>query len=328
MVFCDQYGAILEILLNPMGWGNLAVGSKLNQLFSTGSQFKLIDFMAKLRAEGIQTDWEFSQVYNGNEVLARVSGVRLEERFLIICDSLPPHKLELYRELMLMNNEQTNALRQALKEKTQIAQPADPNARMFEEISRINNELVSLQRELARKNKELERLYSEVQALSVTDALTGLLNRRGFAYKAEQAWQHALRYERPISVVMLDIDHFKQVNDTYGHAIGDVVLKEVAKRSQSLLRSVDILCRYGGEEFCLLLPEADQGQAVQIAKRLRLSVSPKMETTAGALKVTISLGVAQRTPNHRQLEELIEHADQALYQAKQGGRDRVCVFKI
>ena len=118
---------------------------------------------------------------------------------------------------------------------------------------------------------ENARLYAEVQQLVVVDELTGLYNRRGLVQFGEREFTRSARFARPLSALMIDLDHFKTVNDTYGHAAGDRVLRQVADCLRSKTRSVDILARYGGEELLLLLPEADLAQATQVAERLRLA---------------------------------------------------------
>jgi diguanylate cyclase (GGDEF)-like protein len=253
--------------------------------------------------------------------------VLIKNKIMLIGLMIPPDFLDLYKELMVINNYQTNALRIALKEQnlTEISIRSD-DALAYEDMSRMNNELISLQREIAKKNLELERLYAEVKEFSITDPLTGLLNRRGFSHRADQEWNHAVRYKRSITAIMFDIDNFKLFNDTYGHAIGDVVLKKVAERSSMQIRNVDILSRYGGEEFCLILPEIPVSKASLVAEKLRKSISKEMETEAGTFYVTISLGLAANKNGETNLGELLENADKAMYHAKQTGRDRICIY--
>jgi diguanylate cyclase (GGDEF)-like protein/PAS domain S-box-containing protein len=170
-------------------------------------------------------------------------------------------------------------------------------------------------------------LHSEVQHLAITDALTNLYNRRGFFELGRREIERARRFGHPLSAVMLDIDHFKIVNDSYGHAIGDQVLEELANRLSKNVREFDILGRYGGEEFVLLLPETDLFTACSVSDRLRLTVmeSP-METEIGPITITISLGVVKATADIPNLDSLLKRADKALYTAKQNGRNRVEVL--
>ncbi len=172
---------------------------------------------------------------------------------------------------------------------------------------------------------ENSHLFAEISRLANTDSLTGVWNRHHFFEQADKEFRRALRYHRPLSVIMLDIDHFKKVNDRFGHLSGDQVLKAVASTIQKAIRDVDLLCRYGGEEFLLVLPETELEPALGGAERLRREVEELVVyTDAGPVKVTISLGVAglhdEPGPN---LERVISRADDALYAAKAAGRNRV-----
>ena len=167
-------------------------------------------------------------------------------------------------------------------------------------------------------------LFERIRRLALTDELTGVPNRRQIFMVGEREVRRGQRFSQDFSLIMLDIDRFKRVNDTYGHLIGDEVLKAVAQRCQTVIREVDVLGRYGGEEFCVLLPEADLEQAYQVAERLRLAVANEaLPTSAGGLSLTISLGVATMTPDTETLQDLLDVADQGLYMAKQSGRNRV-----
>lgn len=162
-----------------------------------------------------------------------------------------------------------------------------------------------------------------------TDPLTQTANRRHFLDRAQQEFARCKRYGHPLSVWMLDIDHFKAVNDTYGHQAGDVVLQSLVSTSQQALRDWDILGRVGGEEFAVLLPETESEQSVQVAERLRHAVA----TTSGgadngeSAPITVSIGVATAHGEDIDLESLLQRADQALYEAKRTGRDKVCLAK-
>ncbi len=169
------------------------------------------------------------------------------------------------------------------------------------------------------------RLYGEVQRLATTDELTGLSNRRQILTQGEVELARARRYGKPLSAVMMDIDHFKTFNDRFGHAVGDRVLSTVAEWARSALRTLDVIGRYGGEEFVALLPETDLAGAALVAERLRQAVGQShVPSEAGPLSVTISLGVAQLVFGEG-LAGLLNRADEALYQAKEGGRNRVVV---
>jgi diguanylate cyclase (GGDEF)-like protein/PAS domain S-box-containing protein len=167
--------------------------------------------------------------------------------------------------------------------------------------------------------------FEEVQSQALTDALTGLYNRRGLFELGRVEFSNSNLMGRPFSGIMIDIDHFKQVNDTYGHHIGDQVLCELARRCKSCVREIDYVCRYGGEEIIILLPETDMDKALEVGERLRLAIaSQPMQVEHGLeLHVTASFGVAHRDKNTTSLETLIARADQAMYIAKHKGRNCV-----
>lgn len=171
---------------------------------------------------------------------------------------------------------------------------------------------------------ENARLYSEIKRLAVTDELTGLYNRRGGLELGQREFKSATRHARPLSAILLDIDHFKDVNDTFGHMIGDQVLQSITEKFRNHLRVTDIAVRFGGEEFLIILPEANLASAVGVAERLRELVAELIvHVKGGAVQITISAGVAERTPRMQDLMELISHADEALYCAKRSGRNQV-----
>ena len=166
------------------------------------------------------------------------------------------------------------------------------------------------------------RLYEHAERLATTDGLTGLLNRRTFNAQLEARLREAQRYRKPLSLLLLDIDHFKKVNDGFGHPAGDAVLRGVARVVQTQARGTDMVARYGGEEMALVLPETDSAGALVIAERIRSAVAhARHQTDQGALQVTASIGIA--TWPGTDPEALIDHADKALYRAKQAGRNRV-----
>jgi len=168
------------------------------------------------------------------------------------------------------------------------------------------------------------RLYETMVRLAITDELTCLYNRRYFFDIGEREFLRAVRYQRSLSLVMFDLDHFKRVNDSFGHPVGDQVLAVIADRCRQNIRQTDILARYGGEEFVVLMPETDLEEAETIARRLLACVADTtVETTAGPVPLTISLGIGQIEAGLESLESLVGCADEALYAAKQAGRNRI-----
>jgi diguanylate cyclase (GGDEF)-like protein len=174
---------------------------------------------------------------------------------------------------------------------------------------------------------ENSTLFSEVQELAITDSLTKVNNRRRFFDLAEQEFERSRRYNRPLSLIMLDIDHFKRVNDTYGHAAGDTVLERLAQLCQKSLREVDVFARYGGEEFVILLPETTSIEAQLTAERIRQLVArTPIEITGDSLTITISFGIVELDKDCKNVEELLDRSDQAMYASKRNGRNRVSIW--
>jgi diguanylate cyclase (GGDEF)-like protein len=171
------------------------------------------------------------------------------------------------------------------------------------------------------------QLFSEVQYLAVTDPLTGVPNRRQFFALAQREFIGAQRFQRKLSAIMIDLDSFKSINDTYGHQTGDMILVEVAQVLKENIRQIDILARYGGDEFAILLPEADLDTSLQIAERLREKIEEaEFRSPAGKVTVSISVGVAAISEEISSLESMIASADTAMYAAKQSGRNQTIHF--
>lgn len=212
-----------------------------------------------------------------------------------------------------------------------------PPRRTRDEIDQVATALSGLQQRVLRhvdelddrvaeRTGQLQRALDQLKVLAVTDPLTGCHNRLAFSQKFPEAVAHAQRYDRPLAVVFFDIDRFKAINDTHGHAVGDRVLAAAGRLLRETLRSSsDWVARYGGEEFVLVLPEAALEQAVDAAERLRQTVAQQLRVPlegGAALQITASFGVAQWQPGETG-EQLLERADAQLYAAKHAGRNRV-----
>jgi diguanylate cyclase (GGDEF)-like protein/PAS domain S-box-containing protein len=200
---------------------------------------------------------------------------------------------------------------------------AEPKAPQSDDIERIGfaANIAAIAIENRHATEELEK-----QAHS--DYLTGLANRRHFLELAENELARTVRYGRQLSILMLDVDRFKQVNDTYGHKIGDLVLRKLSVLCLGALRSVDVVGRMGGEEFAVLLPETAIESALEAAERLRSTIADAHVTLAGGLPLhfTVSVGVATLDDQDANIDVLLNQADQALYRAKNEGRNRVCRY--
>lgn len=173
---------------------------------------------------------------------------------------------------------------------------------------------------------ELQAAKNRAEQLAHLDELTGLNNRRAFFDFGNRAVKQAIRYQHPVAVIMMDIDHFKNINDNYGHSVGDEVLRNAAITLQNTVRAIDIAARIGGEEFAIILPETDKDEASQLAERLRANIeNTSIEHGSKTLKITASFGISVSRTTEQTLESMLTLADDALYIAKKKGRNQVKV---
>jgi diguanylate cyclase (GGDEF)-like protein len=194
------------------------------------------------------------------------------------------------------------------------------------DINRSDLPILSIFAKQISNSLERARLFEEVQSLALTDPLTGLQNRRSTFELGRIEFSRSCRLKRPYSCMMLDLDHFKNINDNFGHQVGDQILQDFAARCLDSVRDGDMVGRYGGEEVIILLPETDRELALRVAERLGSAVGEKpFQTVEGEIFVTVSIGVAALDENTPHFEALIARADQALYIAKHKGRNRVAV---
>ena len=216
-----------------------------------------------------------------------------------------------------------------LKPFSQLMQEAN------EELGKLNLSYEQLVMELKEAKEKAERLFGELQEaneklreLAFRDGLTGLYNHRYFQDVMDKEVARAERYDRPLSLILFDIDFFKKINDSYGHPFGDIVLKQISRSVEMLVRKSDVVARYGGEEFAVVLPETGLKGAYVLAERLREGVAGLQICADGiTARVTVSAGLTTFNPRQSTDEKakIVEAADQALYQAKENGRNRVCV---
>lgn len=189
----------------------------------------------------------------------------------------------------------------------------------------ISIDVILLSIALAEQFRLLRHEKQLAQQLANLDPLTGLFNRRAFYERAKLSLYNARRYNKNLSGILFDIDHFKKINDQYGHSIGDEVIKKAAEIVQAMIRKGDVSARWGGEEFVILLPENRLSETILLAERLRESIEKLVvSTTKGQISFTISLGVAQLSQEMNSIDELIRLADMRMYQAKQSGRNQIC----
>jgi len=196
-----------------------------------------------------------------------------------------------------------------------------------DELDHLRNNLVDTALTIGRLLSELEEKNRELQELAYYDPLTGLPNRRFFFEHASLIFEEVKRYEKPLSLLVMDIDHFKEINDTYGHDVGDMVLKTFAGLLRGIVRKSDICARFGGEEFVVLLPNTDLEGAKVLAERIRATVAKNpVEHGSVVIVLTVSIGVSQYRKGMQNIDELVKEAEIALYRAKERGGNRVEVF--
>ena len=325
-ILCTGKGEIIEILSDDFHLIRRIEEPRLFQeIVDAASKEKANNFIKQIHPEKPALDWQINILYEDNIRLLNFNGIAINNEIIIIGIEKEEELEKFTDELTKITSEQGNILREALKEKARLINEKSIQSNAMNELSRLNNELTSLQRELTKKNTELERLYQQMKEIAVIDRLTKVYNRWGFYELAEKEIERAKRYATPLSIITFDLDHFKMVNDTYGHAIGDLVLEKTAERCRNKLRATDIFGRMGGEEFAILMPEADKSGARIVAERIRQAVSEPIMFDEHSLSITVSLGVASLREEYFDLEKMLWCADRALYKAKEAGRNKTVV---
>jgi len=190
-------------------------------------------------------------------------------------------------------------------------------------IQEKTKQLEEARNELAVKNADLESANRHLHDQAITDALTGLYNRRHFQDNLDKEMRRCERDERPLSLLLLDLDHFKQYNDRWGHTQGDEELRRVSAQVTKSVRTTDMAFRYGGEEFAVLLPSCSKEQAAEVAEKIRTAVGAHGHRAGVLGRTTVSIGVATFPQDGQAARSLVDTADGALYAAKAAGRDRV-----
>lgn len=323
VLHCNPAGEILRVIHDDLGItaGGLAP-STLFGLVDVESRAKAQAFLKAAVESHAVFGWELNVYCDGQLTCLTLSGGLTDDGLFVCGSPSGANRNKLLDDMMEIHNEQLNALRTTIKEeRLESARDGESGQAMLNEFMRLNNELVNTQRELARRNAELADANVRFESLATTDGLTGLKNHRAFQEALEREYARAGRSGSPLSLVMIDVDRFKQFNDQFGHPAGDEALKQVARILTEASRSDTIVARYGGEEFAAILPDCGRKDAAGVAERLRRAV----EDGPWILRpITASLGTATMLDSTLDRAALIAQADAALYRAKVDGRNRVC----
>ncbi|WP_333652090.1 diguanylate cyclase [Dissulfurispira sp.] len=277
----------------------------------------------------LEEGYECIFVENSSEVIDRVYA-ELPDIIILDAKLSKPHSLEILSHLKSAPSTRDIPVILIASKRSHLKLTKGYELGVYDYISRpfFKQEILA---RISNITFACDRVKEELEKLLYRDYLTGLYNRRFFMERffEEMAW--SVRYKEPLSLMMLDIDFFKKINDTYGHGCGDEILKQISNALLSVLRTEDIVARYGGEEFIILLPNTNPEGALTAAEKLRVTVQDKnflCESGDIRLSVTISIGVTTYNgETELSPDRLIGQADGALYSAKEGGRNRVVVYK-
>ena len=278
---------------------------------------KALSFMLQLSTSQFASNHEVNFIVNNEIKMIYLSGFLRNKQYMVIATTRTDALNSLNEELMKINSEQVNSFRLLLKETLKSQEKQSKNSvNYFDEISKLNNELANSHRELARKNQELNKLNSDLERMATRDPLTGLYNRRLVFEKFLEEKRRANRLSYPLSLVVIDINHFKKVNDQLGHAAGDDLLIRLSNLILKLTReSLDSAFRIGGDEFLLLLANCDKTSASLILDRLNGEFA-KLTDIA-----TLAYGVVEIDSDcEEDLDRCIMAADQLMFENKQGSR--------
>lgn len=197
-------------------------------------------------------------------------------------------------------------------------------------LKQADQQMQQLRQNLSEMKTEIQTAWQRAKSLErelMIDPLTGIYNRRAYDRRIYEEIERFQRYQRPFSLLIFDVDHFKRVNDLYGHSVGDLCLKEISQRIKPILRKSDFMARYGGEEFIIIVPETRSSGAKDVAEKLRQTIeATKFIYKSDSLAITVSVGVTEILPSDKSHEDVFTRADRALYDAKQSGRNRVVVL--
>lgn len=332
-IVCDMDGVITRVAYDTLELcGRCNQGTRFVDVVDPASAEKAADFLTAIRNDSGAFGWQLCAVINERIVLLHCMGFGDGSQLWIILAPTSVAAARILDELELVQTEQTGMLRAALKYASQVGQSARDESQ-FEDLTRLYNDLSRIQRELARRNADLESLRAKLEAkqvellaanakldaLATTDGLTGIANRRTFEGWLEAECSRSSRYHTPLALLLLDVDHFKSLNDNYGHQAGDDILRMMGHLLATTSRNTDLVARYGGEEFVVVLVNTDRDAARVAAERLRA----RIEATRWPHRaLTVSIGISSWAPGTNTAPELISQADKALYFSKKQGRNQ------
>ncbi|MEX2672769.1 MAG: GGDEF domain-containing protein [Phycisphaeraceae bacterium] len=354
-IICDTQGGVRQILRDDL---NLVAPpqpiANFTTLFDRASSAKAAQFLAAVIAQGAAFDWQLNACLKNRMTMLHFFGSASDTGLLLLGVRSSENIVRFQDEMSRINNEHVNVLRETIRQQAVAVAAVEPkdDPQQIEAMSELNNELVNMQRELGRKNAELMRVNLELHRvnseledtraqleqkheqllaantqladLAATDTLTGIPNRRALEQSLQQAFYTAKLEDRALSVAIIDVDHFKSLNDTFGHAAGDEALKQLANILSKTARESDMVARLGGEEFALVIRNAAGKEAHKAADRLRQAIE---SATWPDRPITVSIGLATLRPEHTSIDQLLEQADEALYTSKETGRNRVTAIQ-
>ncbi len=306
---CDWSGKITEIIFSSFHEEFVTTEKTLFDVFNHSSCDKLERFLAEVKRKSYPSGWEINLDFEGEIITVFLSGAIFSNNIVIIISGEKSNLLSYYEELLKLNNIQTNRIRELERDLVQ-ARTSEKDS-YLDSVSKLNNELINTRRELEKKNLELQSLNKKLQEISITDELTSLYNRRFFFEIITDEFHRAKRLGIPISLLSIDINSFKEVNDTFGHLEGDKLLKKLATILKKHTRDgLDHAFRFGGDEFLLLLEDCNEDKALDVASRIDAEF--KNHTNIASL----SYGAVQLDLEESNIEKLIQEADIKMYEHK------------
>lgn len=324
-LLCNDLGEIEQIVHDDIGIPALENTRPGGTIF-----FRLVDRSSLDKARAFMTDLRISRkivnqvlVLKTNDGTATIhfSGAKAGHHFLIVGAKNVEDREKLYAEMLASVNQQKEQAQNNIKQHPEEARAEQKHLR---DLEHLTSELSSARQELTRKNHELEKASDDIYALAITDSLTGVYNRRHFIGRLKEELRAADRYKRSPAFMLVDIDHFSEINEKYGYQTGDEILKSMGEITLALLRKVDIVGRIDGDEFAALLLEITHENSLRIARRLQKKLSDiAIEVKGNSFQLTVSIALIYLSDGKAVPDKLIRQAEKLLEKAKQVGGNQV-----